>query len=344
MTAVKKTYEFKQTPTLYKVREGYRLKGEARLRPLPYLLIDNQSQQSWAYTVTDASASRLYTDLREKAYTVAYDRFFAKTKTQAALMVNVAEAKASFDMIHMRASQLARAAHFFATRKFRAGLLALGVDPTGGFDRQKDSRKVPADMWLEYSFGWSPIVQDINACVEILGKGIYAPIRLISGKAKMLSHEEVSYKANLRDGWRFDGVGFVKLSGRVTVMCDNIVRYNELGLLNPALVIWDRVPFSFVVDWFLPVNKYLSSFTNEYGIEVDRIVDTTFAKCSSEFQSVGDGGQLFFSHFKRMDRTTPDPLPLPSFLSRMHMDLDPWKAATSVALLVQNLQRLSSAK
>ena len=32
----------------------------------------------------------------------------------------------------------------------------------------------------------------------------------------------------------------------------------QLGLLNPATVLWERVPFSFVCDWFLPIGNYLN--------------------------------------------------------------------------------------
>ena len=40
------------------------------------------------------------------------------------------------------------------------------------------------------------------------------------------------------------------------------------GLDNPTLAVWEAMPYSFVVDWFLPVGDYLSSLSAFNGIEV----------------------------------------------------------------------------
>lgn len=45
---------------------------------------------------------------------------------------------------------------------------------------------------------------------------------------------------------------------------------NGLGLLNPALLWWELLPYSFVVDWFLPVGDVLTSLTA--GIGMDGVV------------------------------------------------------------------------
>lgn len=33
----------------------------------------------------------------------------------------------------------------------------------------------------------------------------------------------------------------------------------KVGLTNPLSVAWELIPFSFVVDWFLPIGKYLDA-------------------------------------------------------------------------------------
>lgn len=33
----------------------------------------------------------------------------------------------------------------------------------------------------------------------------------------------------------------------------------SLGLYNPALVLWEKTPWSFVVDWFIPISSYLDN-------------------------------------------------------------------------------------
>jgi hypothetical protein len=41
---------------------------------------------------------------------------------------------------------------------------------------------------------------------------------------------------------------------------------NSLGLTNPIAVAWELVPFSFAVDWFLPVGNTLSALTAGQGL------------------------------------------------------------------------------
>lgn len=40
----------------------------------------------------------------------------------------------------------------------------------------------------------------------------------------------------------------------------------SLGLLDPLTLAWELIPFSFVVDWFLPVGTYLSQLTALNGL------------------------------------------------------------------------------
>jgi hypothetical protein len=39
----------------------------------------------------------------------------------------------------------------------------------------------------------------------------------------------------------------------------------QTGIDNPALLAWELLPYSFVVDWFLPVGNYLQSLTDFAG-------------------------------------------------------------------------------
>jgi hypothetical protein len=48
-----------------------------------------------------------------------------------------------------------------------------------------------------------------------------------------------------------------------------------LGLINPAVVAWELVPFSFLVDWFIPVGKFLDSWTDQLGYDIQYPFSTT---------------------------------------------------------------------
>ena len=40
----------------------------------------------------------------------------------------------------------------------------------------------------------------------------------------------------------------------------------KLGVANPASLAWELLPYSFVVDWFLPIGQYLNSWTADLGL------------------------------------------------------------------------------
>lgn len=43
----------------------------------------------------------------------------------------------------------------------------------------------------------------------------------------------------------------------------------QYGIANPALVLWEMVPFSFAVDWFLDIGGYLESLGALNGLVID---------------------------------------------------------------------------
>lgn len=118
-----------------------------------------------------------------------------------------------------------------------------------------------ADAWLQFSFGMKPLYGDINAAVE-------ETIRSCSeGVTVWVStHSERTMKSSTVAINR--GESFVctfdekmqlraKASYRISDTVEN--RAVAMGLTNLLQVAWERVPYSFVIDWILPVGDYLSS-------------------------------------------------------------------------------------
>jgi hypothetical protein len=40
-------------------------------------------------------------------------------------------------------------------------------------------------------------------------------------------------------------------------MYEEMSAARQMGLANPTTIIWERIPWSFVVDWFIPIGTYL---------------------------------------------------------------------------------------
>jgi hypothetical protein len=51
----------------------------------------------------------------------------------------------------------------------------------------------------------------------------------------------------------------------------------QLGLLDPLSVVWENIPYSFVVDWFIPIGDYLSML-NQIPFLNGRWLITDYAK------------------------------------------------------------------
>lgn len=128
-----------------------------------------------------------------------------------------------------------------------------------------------ADGWLELQFGWLPLVSTAYTAVDtyrnrivrgaILKGSSYQGKRPTSSSSASASGE-VSFKVLEcidHGGWPgYTYLGVVGDSGAATL--------NSIGFANPLLVAWNLLPYSFVVDWFLPVSDVLAALTAGVGL------------------------------------------------------------------------------
>ena len=130
-----------------------------------------------------------------------------------------------------------------------------------------------ANLFLEGVFGWMPLVQDIIKTAKTL-TGDHFPAGFISGSGRLFL--PVPPSKDLPPGNLVVTGGSIQLrskyTAQVSVENPNVWLANQLGLLNPAVVMWDLIPWSWVVGLFVNVQSVLESFTALYGLSV---VDVT---------------------------------------------------------------------
>lgn len=274
-------------------------------------------------------------------YPKVFDKFWAKTGAKASLMLTASDFPKSLEMIAKRAKQLTAAVSALRKGRVNDFVKALGIKdhPKNTSRKRKLLRSgvEPANTWLEFTFGWTPLVQDIGSAIEVLQQQF-------NPEPVHASSKVVRYPIKPFDG----GSGYVVVtqchyfvSSKIRVSNPNLFLANQLGFTNPAQVAWDIVPFSFVVDWFLPVNKFLGSFSNDLGLELidpmrgwGVVTDGTFRHVSNY------GGLPQRGRGVACLRTLGAP-PRPSLMNRLRAPVaNPWLAATSVSLLIQQLQKL----
>lgn len=312
-------------------------------RPLPY----HNWQNKW--TPGNALAkSRVDSQYRETTSffdanlkALAYDRFYKQCGERANVLLNAYEFNKTFLMISNRLSQLTKAVNATRKLRFREAISSFkNKDYPASRSNVNKARKAYDDRgmagsWLEYTFGWVPVITDIYTGCQILSRDF--PYEKIISSAKK-NHFKNYFSSGYVDS--FSGISSVRMQSQIRIKNPNLLLADQLGLLNPALVFWDAVPFSFVVDWFLPVNKFLTSFSNGAGIEFKNGFTTykTFYEGSTlELAAVPPlSGSYHSRSFFRDDHMIARPslfdrskLPSPSL----------WLAATSLSLVVQQLKK-----
>jgi hypothetical protein len=122
-----------------------------------------------------------------------------------------------------------------------------------------------------------------------------------------------------------------------------------LGLTNPLAVVWEKVPYSFVVDWFIPISDYLSTLDATQGLVFMKGCKTTFVKGRStrievgkEYESGGNHHSMVqhdVAHWERIRVTReslgtfPSPV-FPSFKSPLGVR----HALNALALMAQKIR------
>lgn len=255
----------------------------------------------------------------------------------ASLGVSLAESRQGLDMVVNRAASLYRAYRNLRKGDFRKALRELSVSP-----RRKHRSKVKnavndaSSLWLEYSFGWKPMLGDIYQGVQTLGKPV--PGGDYSGKGRQ------DWKLNTltsSSGARINATVRCKQGAFIWVSNPNQYLSQQLGLVNPLLIAWELVPFSFLVDWVADVGTCLSSATDLYGCGVSRGYHTYSARnvpCVVA-GSMGGISRQVNGRASAVRRRVGLSYPIPNFNVRTNIGGSLNRAANAVSLLGQILAK-----
>lgn len=159
--------------------------------------------------------------------------------------------------------------------------------------------KIP-DKWLELQYGWLPLMSDIMGISKRLSKKARDSGALVhvTGYAEDETNKKRRITSTVSDK------NFVALSTKTkhqvwqslyfTLGNPAIADLSSLGLLNPAEIVWELIPFSFVVDWFIPVGGWLSNLTADAGFN---FVSGSASSLSRAKERVDDYGFAKFNDF-----------------------------------------------
>lgn len=278
------------------------------------------------------------------AYAQAYDKLFKSIRggSRAALAITALEWKSSLGMIASRASAVLKGANALRRGNVYGALKHWSVkDPKLKAKRFSAQRGFDnfANTFLELSFGWGPLLDDIQNATRVLTQDI--PLEKFSGTGKQVIEYHYFKDYGQGEFWREDAMVLKKMRLFAVMAGINPNRFlaSQLGLTNPAHVIWDAVPLSFVADWFLPIGKFLGQFDSQVGINLQ--------ECGISVACKGTGDYIFYAPTAGRNETTftsadsfnripVSDFRFPDFFERMKpLSSSLWQATTSLTLLYQ---------
>lgn len=188
-----------------------------------------------------------------------------------------AERRQTVDMLSKSINRLASAALAIRRGKYRHAVELFGRKvPSRNSLFKNDVKPSPTNLsnhWLEFSYGWRPLLQDVYGACEHLADSFYRnpPVRFVSRIQidSDMPRDKVGFMTSFPYFDIFESDRNV-VTYQIVVYCkveDTFAQQaSQLGLTNPLLLGWELLPYSFVVDWFLPVGDYLQRLTATQGL------------------------------------------------------------------------------
>ncbi|DAD51846.1 TPA_asm: maturation protein [ssRNA phage Esthiorhiza.4_2] len=172
-----------------------------------------------------------------------------------------------------------------------------------GIGHGRRLQKMIADTWLEYVFGWGPLLSDIDSGAQALANATTyrAPTKHVIGSAKksevvhgtysdVISPDNqyyfVSYKPITKTEVEVKYIGGVYAKAGGDGISSNLADFGvDMRSFLPTL--WELIPYSFLVDYISNVGQFVEglSFMTSDLIYVTRTLKSTTERWASGFQT-----------------------------------------------------------
>lgn len=144
--------------------------------------------------------------------------------------------------------------------------------------KRAGSRRQVHNMWLEYRYGWRLLVMDIydGLCAVHDRRLNHSVMSVQAGATKTYDFPPIIRNENM--GTRYINNGMktqFSLKRDYVIGLDYTIRFREssaqlgglqqFGITNPLGLAWELIPYSFVIDWLIPVSDYLSKLDTWVG-------------------------------------------------------------------------------
>lgn len=234
-------------------------------------------------------------------------KILEKIKSQNVnLAQSVAEYRQTCSMFAGAARDIVRGFHSLRSGRALADFVKILQHPTN------TASKRIANRWLEYQYGFKPLLSDIYGTAELLATELnHGRPMFVSASSKREKHSGGTKSV---DGGNLPFSVHewteARIRARYLISDAKLKSLSQSGLSNPLLLAWELVPYSFVVDWLLPVGRWLSVLDALNGTSQLKINLSTRYKCQTYITNVY-GGRMDYEERSTYRAPTDTSLPLP---------------------------------
>lgn len=228
----------------------------------------------------------------------------AGTGIEANLAQDFAQMSQLTTLLGGTAKKLVKSVNYLRKLNFSAAVNTLTAGrsrsrmPAGKPSRKKDL----AENWLELQYGWKPLLMDIEGLLKSLSifNSANSHVCRVAASGSALSVKTSNFETHM---YPTIGNNMGRNYTRTETRCKYVCYYRiespltsflaQTGFTNPINLAWEILPFSFVVDWFLPIGPYLEALSAWDGLTFVEGSQTRFTRCltrlSVDYEGVNKG-------------------------------------------------------
>nr|UJQ85927.1 MAG: hypothetical protein 1 [Leviviridae sp.] len=193
--------------------------------------------------------------------------FSNRNETDMDLAVTLAEMPQTVGYIRSRVKEAERLFLYLRSGRYRK-LAPKAVKRAKAYKRKyghsMPKSKLLAEIWLEMRYAIRPLVYDITSAMKYLENQHTAKHtrHTARGFEEADDTSDVSYSWN-EDGvaYSFSGVASIRKEWRAGILSDVVFgqhNMRNLGLHKIGTMVWELIPWSFVLSWFISVDRLLA--------------------------------------------------------------------------------------
>lgn len=229
----------------------------------------------------------------------------------------------------------------------------------GNLKKKNQTRKAIAETWLEYSFGWKPLLNDITEGVDAINrlstKREFHPFKALA-EERFKTSQYVGYVKHI-DPFRIHYAILGDHHNSVSIVGSAIdtlsgTTAGELGLLPEEFLptAWELAPWSFVIDYFTNIGSVLDAYAtaqrtgfgfvsttsrciSSYSLDYGWDLDTTGSNYSIKTMDSFTKGSIVFT-VKHVLRQPSASVQLPYFASDVKLSTPKGLNLAALAILM----------